>query len=178
MFASERKFERHARRCGVRFLRRGWPDRLVVQPDGSIAFVEVKGHDRLSPSQRAMLGALERGGLSVSVWDSVREVYVRWQDFSPVPASQAVSGLVQMGFSIPMSLKISLQQRAAESRKKLSQVVVADLELASHLRKALWSKRAAIRQFAIEQGLDPETQMGEVYVRLIEIALAARNAKK
>lgn len=80
---AEFKFRRLARRAGWTVLSRGWPDFLVITPAGNLRFVEVKALDKLLPDQKLMLGALEKAGLRVEVWDSIAGRFVAWRDFRP-----------------------------------------------------------------------------------------------
>jgi len=67
----------HEQRCfdkilgkGYQVMRAGWPDFLVLKPDGSIVCVEVKPNLEigLSPEQDIVCRALARAGVPVYVW--------------------------------------------------------------------------------------------------------------
>jgi hypothetical protein len=58
---------------GCEVFKRGWPDFLVINPDGTFEFVEVKVKynrqtEPISPSQKKMHEALKRIGIEVKVF--------------------------------------------------------------------------------------------------------------
>ena len=69
MIASETALSNLLTDNGYRVLRNGWPDLLVVPPDGSPGFaVELKsGRDKVRPHQKEMHDALEAAGVRVVV---------------------------------------------------------------------------------------------------------------
>ncbi len=53
----------------------GMPDRLVLLPDGRLAFVEVKRHgEKPRPLQESRHGMLRRLGFRVYVLDSIEQI--------------------------------------------------------------------------------------------------------
>ena len=67
--------------------RRGWPDLIIIAPDGEILFVEVKspsGRGGLSPHQTDMIAELLEYRVDVVVWEDEAEARVELLNFAEV----------------------------------------------------------------------------------------------
>lgn len=68
MTASERRYAQAREQAGYKVFYGGWPDFLMVAPDGTVSFVELKdAGDVVRPNQAAMHAALTNAGLTVAV---------------------------------------------------------------------------------------------------------------
>jgi hypothetical protein len=76
VIASETALNKLLTDNGYRVLRNGWPDLLVVPPDGGPSFaVELKsGTDAVQPHQKKMHAVLEAAGIKVIVVRKVKKV--------------------------------------------------------------------------------------------------------
>ncbi len=80
---AEQAFLKHAEGKGRTF-RHGWPDFLLIQPDGSAIGVEVKRrNDWCSLRQQRMFSALESIGVRVYIWEfETPGTLTPWQKWS------------------------------------------------------------------------------------------------
>lgn len=80
---SEAAFQKRAKEKGLRCVRAGWPDFLVMDPETGKAYgVEVKsGDDDVRLTQAKMFAALETLGIPVYVWHPGNPRLVPWRKF-------------------------------------------------------------------------------------------------
>lgn len=89
---AEQAFLKHAEGKGEAF-RSGWPDFLLIQPDGSAIGVEVKRRrDVCSLRQQRMFAALESIGIKVYVWElETPGTLTPWRKWSALHHPRALS---------------------------------------------------------------------------------------
>lgn len=83
MSAFEKKFLKECKKRGYVILKSGWPDFLVIPPEGRPYCIEVKSmFDRLKPNQRRMIYVLKKLGIEtyISFDGEWRDPYANHQE--------------------------------------------------------------------------------------------------
>lgn len=130
MTSTEKQFYYHKTAAGFTVLRGGWPDFLVIAPDGKTSAAEIKsGSDRVSPAQARMHAALERAGIPVTVvYDdgvlSLDPVFVQEQQEAAIRAVKLAEAESQRRV-VEIAAEIKQREEAKAERYRFADAIIA-----------------------------------------------------